>query len=156
MIHQPLGGASGAAVDIEIQAKEIMYHKANLNRIMSEYTGQPIDKARASRGATGARGAEPARARLTLPPPVARTQIEEDTDRDRYMSPLEAKAYGLIDNIVGGDEAVFKVEGSTRAFPKTKEQYVNWGDYNELDGSRGARFVKPLEPHTDKVETSRS
>lgn len=44
MIHQPLGGASGQAVDIEIQAKEIMYHKANLNRIMSECTGQPIDK----------------------------------------------------------------------------------------------------------------
>ncbi|EFN57356.1 hypothetical protein CHLNCDRAFT_142728 [Chlorella variabilis] len=91
MIHQPLGGASGAAVDIEIQAKEIMYHKANLNRIMSQYTGQPIEK------------------------------IEEDTDRDRYMSPLEAKNYGLIDSLVGGDEAV---------------------------------FVKPLEPHTEKVSTN--
>ncbi|PSC76032.1 ATP-dependent Clp protease proteolytic subunit chloroplastic [Micractinium conductrix] len=124
MIHQPLGGASGAAVDIEIQAKEIMYHKANLNRIMSEYTGQAIE------------------------------QIEEDTDRDRYMSPLEAKNYGLIDHIVGGDEAVFKIEGSTRAFPKTKEQYVNWGDDDLFDGSRGARFVKPLEPHTEKVSTS--
>ena len=44
MIHQPLGGASGQAVDMEIQAKEIMYHKANLNRIMSEYTGQAIEK----------------------------------------------------------------------------------------------------------------
>ena len=44
MIHQPLGGASGQAVDLEIQAKEIMFHKANLNRIMSEYTGQPIEK----------------------------------------------------------------------------------------------------------------
>jgi ATP-dependent Clp protease protease subunit len=44
MIHQPLGGASGQAVDIEIQAKEIMYHKANLNRIMAECTGQPIEK----------------------------------------------------------------------------------------------------------------
>lgn len=44
MIHQPLGGASGQAVDIEIQAKEIMYHKANLNGIMAGYTGQPIDK----------------------------------------------------------------------------------------------------------------
>lgn len=44
MIHQPLGGASGQAVDLEIQAKEIMYHKANLNRIMAEYTGQPIEK----------------------------------------------------------------------------------------------------------------
>merc|ERR1711941_10178 len=59
MIHQPLGGASGAAVDIEIQAREIMYHKANLNRIMAAYTGQSVEK------------------------------IEEDTDRDRYMSPLE-------------------------------------------------------------------
>lgn len=79
MIHQPLGGASGQAVDIEIQAREIMYHKANLNRIMSSYTGQPIEK------------------------------VEEDTDRDRYMSPIEAREYGLIDNIIGGDEAVFKV-----------------------------------------------
>ena len=46
MIHQPLGGASGQAVDLEIQAKEIMYHKANLNRIMSGYTGQPVEKVR--------------------------------------------------------------------------------------------------------------
>lgn len=46
MIHQPLGGASGQAVDIEIQAREIMYHKANINRIMADYTGQPIEKAR--------------------------------------------------------------------------------------------------------------
>ncbi|KAI3438413.1 hypothetical protein D9Q98_000844 [Chlorella vulgaris] len=123
MIHQPLGGASGAAVDIEIQAKEIMYHKANLNRIMAQYCGQAIEK------------------------------IEEDTDRDRYMSPLEAKAYGLIDHIVGGDEAVFKVDGSTSAFPKTKEQYVNWGDEDFMDGSRGSRFINPLEPHTEKVST---
>jgi len=125
MIHQPLGGASGAAVDIEIQAKEIMYHKANLNRIMSECTGQPIER------------------------------IEEDTDRDRYMSPLEAKNYGIIDHIVGGEEAVFKVQGSTREFPKTKEQYVSWGDMDDDDGSRGSRFVKPLEPYTQPVETSK-
>lgn len=116
MIHQPLGGASGQAVDIEIQAREIMYHKANLNRIMSEYTGQPIE------------------------------QIEEDTDRDRYMSPLEACSYGIIDNIIGGEEAVFKIEASTRKFPKTKEEYVNWGD-EEDDGSRGSRFRGPIEPY---------
>jgi len=126
MIHQPLGGASGAAVDIEIQAKEIMYHKANLNRIMSDYTGQPIER------------------------------IEEDTDRDRYMSPLEAKTYGIIDHVVGGEDAVFKLQGSTREFPKTKEQYVSWGDADEIDGSRGSRFVKPLEPYTQPVETSTS
>lgn len=129
-----------------------------------------------------------------LPPtlhPAAPVQIEEDTDRDRYMSPLEAQAYGLIDHIVGGEEAVFKVrglsgwcmtrampcllrllccttaealeqsavaswgpcnhsagpsplqiEGSTRAFPKTKEQYVNWGDEDFMDGSRGSRSAR--------------
>ena len=62
------------------------------------------------------------------------------------MSPLEAKNYGLIDHVVGGDEAVFKVEGSTRAFPKTKEQYVNWGDDDMLgaDGSRGSRCVRGM------------
>jgi len=118
MIHQPLGGASGAAVDIEIQAREIMYHKANLNRIMAEYTGQPVDR------------------------------IEEDTDRDRYMSPVEAKAYGIIDAVIGGDEATYKIEGDITKFPKTKEEYVNWGDDDADDGSRGSRFVKPLEPYT--------
>lgn len=58
-----------------------MYHKANLNRIMSDATGQPIET------------------------------IEEDTDRDRYMSPLEAKNYGLIDHIVGGEEVGPRVWG---------------------------------------------
>ena len=53
-------------------------------------------------------------------------QIEEDTDRDRYMSPLEAKRYGIIDHIIGGDEAGFAIKGSTHDFPKTKEEYVNW------------------------------
>ncbi|KAL6765535.1 Clp protease-domain-containing protein [Haematococcus lacustris] len=101
MIHQPLGGASGQAVDIEIQAKEIMYHKANLNRIMADCTGQPLKK------------------------------IEEDTDRDRYMSPLEAKEYGIIDHIIGGPEAVFEVSGSTRRFPKVKEEHVT--DYNDMN-----------------------
>lgn len=121
MIHQPLGGASGQAVDIEIQAKEIMYHKANLNGIMSDYTGQPIDK------------------------------IEEDTDRDRYMSPLEAKDYGIIDEIIGGEEAVFKIQGSTTDFPKTKQDYVSWGDKLEV-GDSGSRFKKPIEPFTPGID----
>ncbi|CAG9465942.1 unnamed protein product [Pedinophyceae sp. YPF-701] len=120
MIHQPLGGASGQAVDIEIQAREIMYHKANLNRIMSECTGQPIDR------------------------------IDEDTDRDRYMSPIEAVEYGLIDYVIGGEDKTYKITGDTRAFPKTKEQYVSGGDEAE-DGSSGSRFKKPLEPYTDGI-----
>ena len=98
MIHQPLGGASGQAVDIEIQAKEIMYHKANLNRIIADYTNQPLSK------------------------------IEEDTDRDRYMSPLEAKEYGIIDHVIGGEEAVFNIKGSIKRFPKVKEEFVNDSD----------------------------
>jgi len=70
MIHQPLGGAQGQAVDIEIQAKEILYLKDTLNGLLAEHTGQPLDK------------------------------IAEDTDRDYFLSPAEAVQYGLIDRVV--------------------------------------------------------
>ena len=66
-------------------------------------------------------------------------QIEEDTDRDRYMSPLEAKRYGIIDHIIGGDEAGFAIKGSTHDFPKTKEEYVNW-----VSGSRNSCVCRLL------------
>ncbi|WZN59661.1 proteolytic subunit of ATP-dependent Clp protease [Chloropicon roscoffensis] len=120
MIHQPLGGAQGAAVDLEIQAKEIMYHKVNLNRIMAECTGKDV------------------------------RQIDMDTDRDRYMSPLEAMEYGIIDEIIGGEEAVSKVQGDTKYFPKTKEEYISWWREAEADaGSRSAIGTdKPSEPFT--------
>ncbi|MFM7236576.1 MAG: ATP-dependent Clp endopeptidase proteolytic subunit ClpP [Cyanobium sp.] len=72
MIHQPLGGAQGQAVDIEIQAKEILYLKETLNSLMAEHTGQPLEK------------------------------IAEDTDRDYFLSPAEAVEYGLIDRVVEG------------------------------------------------------
>ena len=90
-----------ATVDIEIQAKEIMYHKANLNRLMAFHTGQDVK------------------------------QIDEDTDRDRYMSPLEAKNYGIIDEIIGGDDAGLKIEGEPQQYLKTKASYISWGD--EID-----------------------
>ena len=70
MIHQPLGGAQGQAVDIEIQAKEILFLKDTLNGLMAEHTGQPLEK------------------------------ITEDTDRDYFLSPAEAVEYGLIDRVV--------------------------------------------------------
>lgn len=70
MIHQPLGGAQGQAVDIEIQAKEILYLKETLNGLMASHTGQDLGK------------------------------IAEDTDRDYFLSPDEAVAYGLIDRVV--------------------------------------------------------
>jgi ATP-dependent Clp protease protease subunit len=70
MIHQPLGGAQGQAVDIEIQAQEILFLKDTLNGLMAEHTGQPLDK------------------------------VAEDTDRDYFLSPAEAVQYGLIDRVV--------------------------------------------------------
>jgi len=70
MIHQPLGGAQGQAVEIEIQAKEILYLKETLNSLLAEHTGQNIDK------------------------------ISEDTDRDHFLSPAEAVEYGLIDKVI--------------------------------------------------------
>jgi ATP-dependent Clp protease, protease subunit len=74
MIHQPLGGAQGQARDIEIQAKEILYLKKQLNTLMADHTGQPLE------------------------------QIEIDTDRDFFMSPDEAQKYGLIDKVLTRQE----------------------------------------------------
>jgi ATP-dependent Clp protease protease subunit len=70
MIHQPLGGAQGQAVDIEIQAREILFLKDTLNGLMAEHTGQPLEK------------------------------IEFDTERDYYLSATESKDYGLIDEVI--------------------------------------------------------
>ena len=70
MIHQPLGGTRGQATDIEIHAKRILKMKDTLNQILSERTGQPIEK------------------------------IQEDTERDNFMSAQEAKEYGLIDEVI--------------------------------------------------------
>ena len=70
MIHQPLGGAQGQAVDIEIMAQEILFLKETLNGLMAGHTGQPLAK------------------------------ITEDTERDYFLSPAEAVEYGLIDRVV--------------------------------------------------------
>lgn len=70
MIHQPLGGAQGQASDIKIQAEHIIKTKNRLNRILAENSGKPIE------------------------------QVENDTDRDNYLSAEQAKEYGLIDEIL--------------------------------------------------------
>lgn len=70
MIHQPSGGAQGQAADIEIQAKEILKLRQQLNEIMAEHTGRSLD------------------------------EIAEDTERDRFMSAEEAQSYGLIDKVL--------------------------------------------------------
>lgn len=70
MIHQPLGGARGQATEIEIAAREIVKTRAQLNRILADNTGQPLEK------------------------------IEFDTERDYYLSATESKDYGLIDEVI--------------------------------------------------------
>jgi ATP-dependent Clp protease protease subunit len=74
MIHQPAGGAEGRATDIEIQAKEILDLKEILNNILADHTGQPLEK------------------------------IEEDVDRDFFMSSEEAEEYGIIDEVISRQE----------------------------------------------------
>mgnify|MGYP005866681781 CR=1 FL=1 len=69
-IHQPLGGARGQATDLRIQAEEILRLRQRLNEILAKHTGQPIER------------------------------IERDTDRDFFMDALQAKEYGIVDNIV--------------------------------------------------------
>ena len=70
MIHQPYGGAQGQALDIQIQAKEILRMREELNRIVAHHTGQPLER------------------------------VEKDSDRDFFMSPEEAKEYGLVDEVI--------------------------------------------------------
>ncbi|MDZ4133541.1 MAG: ATP-dependent Clp endopeptidase proteolytic subunit ClpP [Dethiobacteria bacterium] len=70
MLHQPMGGAQGQAVDIEIHAREILKTRETLNQILADHTGQPVDT------------------------------ISRDTDRDFFMSAEDAKNYGLIDEIL--------------------------------------------------------
>ncbi len=70
MIHQPYGGTQGQATDIQIQAKEILRMREELDRIISQHTGQPLER------------------------------VEKDSDRDFFMSPEEAKEYGLVDEVI--------------------------------------------------------
>jgi len=70
LIHQPMGGARGQATEIEIHAKEILRMREELNRILAKHTGQPFER------------------------------IAADTERDYFMSAEQAKAYGIIDNVV--------------------------------------------------------
>lgn len=85
MIHQPLGGFQGQAADIDIQAKEILRMREKLNLILAHHTAQPLDK------------------------------IQQDTDRDFFMSAHEAKAYGLVDDVLvsrGEKNNVLKAVGA--------------------------------------------
>ncbi|HEY3285691.1 MAG TPA: ATP-dependent Clp endopeptidase proteolytic subunit ClpP [Gemmatimonadaceae bacterium] len=90
MMHQPSGGSSGTAADIEIQAKEILYLRAQMNELMSKHTGRPVE------------------------------QIERDFDRDFYMSAEEAKAYGIIDHVVSPRDREAEVVAAVASVTATK------------------------------------
>ena len=84
LIHQPLGGSQGQATDIGIQAKEILRLKQDLNNILAEHTGQPVEK------------------------------IEQDTDRDYYMTSSQAREYGIIDEVIVKRTSDSKQGGTSR------------------------------------------
>lgn len=85
MIHQPLGGVQGQATDIEIHAREIIRMKSVLNDILVTHTGQPLEK------------------------------LQEDTERDRFLTAEEAKTYGLIDHVITSRDAARTPVGATSA-----------------------------------------
>jgi ATP-dependent Clp protease, protease subunit len=84
MIHQPMGGFQGQASDIEIQAKEILRMKESLNQILKEHTGKTL------------------------------VQIQADTDRDKFLSGLEAKEYGIVDHVIRNREDLERIDSLER------------------------------------------
>jgi ATP-dependent Clp protease protease subunit len=89
MIHQPYGGAQGQAVDIQIQAREILRMREELNRIMAKHSGQLLER------------------------------VEKDSDRDFFMSPEEAKEYGLVDEVITTRELAKRQAGGPSPVPAT-------------------------------------
>ncbi|KAH9541105.1 hypothetical protein CY35_14G042700 [Sphagnum magellanicum] len=91
MIHQPLGGAGGSAIDVGLQVREMMYHKVKLTKIMSRLTGKSEE------------------------------QIEEDTDRDYFMNAWEAKEYGIVDGVIDdGKPGLVAPIGEIKEPPKSR------------------------------------
>ncbi|MBA3889126.1 MAG: ATP-dependent Clp protease proteolytic subunit [Gemmatimonadaceae bacterium] len=91
MIHQPSGGAQGTAADIEIQAKEILYLRQQMNELMAKHTGTPIE------------------------------QIELDIARDKFMSAEQAKDYGIIDTVISSRGDLVDVQKAQAAFAASPE-----------------------------------
>ena len=92
MIHQPWGGVTGQASDIQIQAEEILKSKRMLNEILAHHTGKTVE------------------------------QIESETERDRYLTPTEAKEYGIVDEIVSGSAETKKSPGGDKQPTRTSKK----------------------------------
>jgi ATP-dependent Clp protease protease subunit len=91
MLHQPWGGVTGQASDIQIQAEEILKAKQTLNEILAKHTGKPLET------------------------------IAEETERDRYMSAAEAKEYGLIDDVLHEEEKKSDEQDEDKDKDETKD-----------------------------------
>ena len=115
MIHQPLGGAQGQAADIEIQAKEILFIRALLCEYIADYTGQPVDK------------------------------VEDDCDRDFFMTPEEAKDYGIIDE-VRPPSAQTRPPPAACALVRTAEMGRRWRDCVRARAHCGRQVRQPHAP----------
>ena len=92
MIHQPLGGFQGQATDIDIHAREILYARERLNQILAKHTGQPLDK------------------------------IQNDTERDNFMSAESAKDYGIIDNVLSTRPSLGDMSAAAKEKRETVEE----------------------------------
>ncbi|GKD61830.1 ATP-dependent Clp protease proteolytic subunit 3, chloroplastic, partial [Tanacetum coccineum] len=111
MIHQPLGKAGGNATDMSIRIREMVYHKVKVNKIISRVSGTPYEK------------------------------VEADTDRDYFMNAWEAKAYGLVDEVIDdGKPGLVAPIADTTPPPKTRV----W-DLWKVEGSRKALKNMPSE-----------
>ncbi|ABA27199.1 Clp protease (nucleomorph) [Bigelowiella natans] len=99
MIHQPIGGIQGNAVDIEIQVKELLYHRNNINYLLSKFTDQSL------------------------------SMIESDTDRDKYMTPLEAKEYGIIDRVLNCRDSFKPSIKNCKKVRSVKKSNINWASF---------------------------
>ncbi|XP_050385028.1 ATP-dependent Clp protease proteolytic subunit 3, chloroplastic [Argentina anserina] len=111
MIHQPLGTAGGKATEMGIRIREMAYHKIKLNKILSRITRKPFE------------------------------QVEEDTDRDNFMNPWEAKDYGLIDDVIDdGKPGLVAPIGDSTPPPRTKV----W-DMWKVEGTKKSRKKLPSE-----------
>merc|ERR1712137_41527 len=102
LLYQPLGGVQGSAIDIEIQTKELLYLRNNVNFLLSKFTGQSLEK------------------------------IEIDTDNERYLNPKDALEYNLIDHIVNTKFEMVNNINTINSVYSSKKENINWDNLKYL------------------------
>lgn len=121
MIHQPKGGAIGPASDIEIHAREILRNRKRLNELLSKHTGQPIER------------------------------VEEDTDRDRFMSAEEGVEYGIVDSVLTQRRAEEEAKEAEEA-AKAEEEEKRRAERRKVEEKKKAKEKEKPSPKLEKSE----